>query len=477
MKRNGLQAVKAFQIVIAILLVAALLSGYGANAQTITGKFPLLAGHEVRLEGFYGFDTYKISSTRISDEGEFVLSYSEAHYGMGQLVSTAVRPFIVILSGEDIKLKGESFSHPETIEILKGKENLLFEQYAIEHPRREQALSAWEYLERIYSRDPLFAAHKDPLNAIVQEMQRIREEDRAFLENLEPQSYISWFLPLRKLVSSVPTIAQYRTGEIPGAIAAFRSMDHTDPRLYKSGLLSDVIESHFWLIENSGRSLDSVFIEMNISIDHLIDNISTDEKKFNEITDYLFKLLERRSLFGSSEYLALKVLNEVSCTIDNDLAAQMESYRAMKPGNAAPDFAFRGNVLAPGYGQSEIPGKLSDLNSEYTLVVFGASWCPGCPEELSKIASLYENWKAYGVEVVFVSLDEEKQVFESFAGIFPFISICDYQKWESPAVKSWHVFATPTLYLLDSKREILLRPNSARHIDAWVDWYLVQGNK
>lgn len=58
---------------------------------------------------------------------------------MGQLVSADNRPFIVILSGEDIELKGESFDHPETIEILNGKENLLFEQYAIELPRREQA--------------------------------------------------------------------------------------------------------------------------------------------------------------------------------------------------------------------------------------------------------------------------------------------------------------------------------------------------
>ncbi len=44
---------------------------------------------------------------------------------------------------------------------------------------------------------------------------------------------------------------------------------------------------------------NSVFIEMKVSIEHLIDNIVTDEKKFNEITDYLFKLLERRSLFGA----------------------------------------------------------------------------------------------------------------------------------------------------------------------------------
>ncbi len=463
---------------ITFLIVIAFLTSPGARAQTITGTLPLLAGQEVRLEGFYGFDTCLIDSTTVSEEGKILLDYSEAGYGMGQLISADNTTFIVILSGEDIGLKGESFDHPETIEILKGKENQLFEQYAMEHPRREQALSAWEYLEEIYSVDSLFVVHEDPLNAIEQEKQRIREEDSAFLKSLDPESYVSWFLPLRKLVSSVPTIAQYRTGEIPGAIAAFRNMDHTDPRHYKSGLLQDVIESHFWLIENSGRSIDSVFIEMNVSIDYLIDNIVTDEKKFNEITDYLFKLLERRSLFGSSEYLALKVLNEVSCTIDNDLAAQLESYRAMKPGNTAPDFAFSGDVIAPGYGHpADVPGKLSDLNSEYTLVVFGASWCPGCPEELSQLAGLYGKWKAHGVEVIFVSLDEDKQVFENFAGIFAFISICDYRKWNSPVVRAWHVFATPTMYLLDARRSILLRPNSASHMDAWFDRYLVEGNK
>jgi hypothetical protein len=73
-------------------------------------------------------------------------------------------------------LKGESFDHPETIGILKGRENRLFEQYAMEHPRREQALSAWDYLERIYSTDSLFAVHANPLNAILREKQRIRRK-------------------------------------------------------------------------------------------------------------------------------------------------------------------------------------------------------------------------------------------------------------------------------------------------------------
>jgi len=103
----------------------------------------------------------------------------------------------------------------------------------------------------------------------------------------------------------VSNIAQYRTEEIPAAIATFRKMNYTDPRLYKSGLLKDVIESHFWLIENSGRSLDAVYIEMKVSIDSMTENLASDEKKLNEVTGDLFKYLEKRSLFPASEYLAL----------------------------------------------------------------------------------------------------------------------------------------------------------------------------
>lgn len=92
------------------------------------------------------------------------------------------------------------------------------------------------------------------------------------------------------------------------------------------------------------------------------------------------------------------------------------------------------------------------------------------------MAGLYLNWKTQGVEVVFVSLDEDLQTFKNFAGSFPFISTCDYLKWNSPVVKDYYVFATPTMYLLNQKREILLRPNSVAQMDAWVEWCLRQKN-
>ncbi len=443
---------------------------------TITGTFPNLANQKIKLEGFNGFETYVIDSTNTNKNGEFQLHYSSQNLGMGYLVSEKSKPFIVTLSDENVVLKGKSFSMPQSVEIINGQQNQLFGQYAVEHPKREQTLSAWIYLEKIYKKDSLFTKQKAPLSAILQEKKRIQEADKAFLTELPSNSYMKWYLPLRKLVSSVGTIAQYRTQKIPGAIAAFRNLDYTDDRLYKSGLLSEVIDSHFWLIENSGRPLDSVYAEMKISIDKMMQNLKTDEQKLNDISIYLFKLLEKRSLFEASEYLALKLLNENACTLNSDFASQLESYRAMKKGNTAPDIPFNGDVIAPGFKTNK-PKKLSDLNCDYTVVVFGASWCPQCPEELTKMAQLYQKWKKYGVEVVFVSLDKNKQVFRNFASHFPFISICDYQKWDSPIVNSYYVFATPTFYLLDNKQKIMLRPNSVKHLDSWVDWFLVKGNK
>jgi len=459
-----------------------LLCGFGCAKtfpqHAVQCKFTGHAGQQIKLMGYHGFENYMVDSAKADEYGRFELVFGATDYGMGSLLAADGKSFVVILApDENLKLEGESLALPQSVKILSGKQNQLFETYASEHIRREQVRSAWDYLNKIYQQDSLFAVNQAPRQAIINEITRIKQEDEGFLEGIEPDTYVSWFLPVRKLVSSVSTVAQYRTDEIPQTIAAFRALDYTDKRLHKSGLLGDAIEAHFWLIENSGRSLDSVYVAMNHSIDLLLEQLVADEQKFNAITEYLFELLEQRSLFTSSEYLAVKVLSEVSCTLDAKLASKLESYRSMKKGNIAPDFKFNGQVLAPAYDSSNFPQKLSDLSSSYILVVFGASWCPACTEELTEIAKNYSKWKANGVEVVYVSLDEDKELHQSMTKSLPFISVCDYKKWDSPIVNDYHVFATPTLFLLDKNRMILLRPNSAKHMDAWVDRFLVQGNK
>lgn len=444
---------------------------------TVMGVFSDYAGQKISLTGFSSFNTYIINSTTANAEGGFSLSFGGNDCGMAMLASESCQTFLVVLAeNEDLQLKGRNFADTENIEIVNGHQNQVFAQYATEHPIREEALNAWNFLEQLYEENAILAKHKDVKQAILWEQAQLKgEEEKFWILNTSSDDYIGWYLPMRKLVCSVPAIAQYRTDEIPETVTAFRNIDYCDERLQKSGLLKETIDNHFWLIENSGKSLESLSEEMNISIDCMVENLLKDETKLNVISEYLFKFLEKRSLFAASEHLALKLLNEHGCTLDNDFASQLESYRAMKIGNKAPDFDFKSMVVAPNY--AKVPKKLSELSSQYVLLVFGASWCPQCPQELLKLTNLYAKWKSQGVEIVFVSLDEDETSFGNFTEIFPFISVCDFQKWDSPIVEKYHVFATPTFFLLDNERKIILCPNSVSQMNSWVDYFLIKGDK
>ena len=454
------------------------LSGIVINAQSIHGTISSLSNQWVKFGTFEGLKSKTLDSTVVDSNGNFSFRFTIDKPSIGYLITAENKPYFLILDkGEQISLQGEYLSIPESIEVMSGKQNQAFAQYASEHPKREQTLSAWKYLDNIYTLDPLFAKDKATKKIISEQYTKIKKDDQDFINRLDSKSYVAWYLPVRKLVSDVSIIAQYRTEEIPAIIRAFRMLDYTDDRLYRSGLFKDAIESHFWLLENCGKSLDSVFIEMKVSIDSMMTKLVKNEKRLNEVTDYLFDLLERHSLFQASEYLALKVLNEVSCTINNDLAKQLETYRAMKKGNIAPDLTLPENTIYPVDLQNQRPKTLSDLKSPYTVIVFGSSSCPKCAEEIPQIAELYSKWKAQGVEVVFISLDETGNDFQNFTSSFPFVSACDFKKWKSPIVESYYVFGTPTMFLLDNKREILLRPNSVKQMDSWVDWFLINKMK
>ena len=173
--------------------------------------------------------------------------------------------------------------------------------------------------------------------------------------------------------------------------------------------------------------------------------------------------------------MALQALTQGSCTLDEDLAKQLETYRAMKKGNLAPEISFiteGAEVLTKEINNQA--SKLSDLKADYKLVVFGASWCPKCADEIPKINNLYSKWYSAGMDVVFISLDDSESDFKDFATKFDFLSYCDYKKWGSPVAEDYYVFSTPTMFLLDIDNRIRLRPNSVRQVDAWVDWNLLE---
>ena len=264
------------------------------------------------------------------------------------------------------------------------------------------------------------------------------------------------------------TFVNSRPKEIQSSKNPFLNINYSNSQFYSSGLIYDIIEKQFWSIQKSGLDEATRYKELVASVDIILDSVKKNEKVYNDLTKYLFQYFEKFSLFNASEYIALKALSQKDVILNSALAFKLESYRKMKVGNRAPNFELLGDVFKNGSAMKSAV-HLSDIKAKYKLIIFGGSWCNQCRAEMIQLLPRYNNWKAKGLEVIFVSLDTDKKEFENFTAPFPFYSACDYKKWDTQAAKDYYVSSSPTIFLLDSINKIILRPPTVVSLDSWLD--------
>ena len=256
--------------------------------------------------------------------------------------------------------------------------------------------------------------------------------------------------------------------EIQSSKNPFLNINYSNSQIYSSGLIYNIIEKQFWSIQKSGLDEPTRYKELVASVDIILDSVKKNEKVYNDLTKYLFQYFEKYSLFNASENIALKALSQKEVALNSALVNKLESYRKMKVGNRAPNFELLGDVFKNG-SAVKTAVHLSDIKAKYKLIIFGGSWCNQCRAEMIQLLPRYNNWKAKGVEVVFVSLDTDKNEFEKFIAPFPFYSACDYKKWDTQAAKDYYVSSSPTIFLLDCNNKIILRPATIPVLDSWLE--------
>ena len=108
--------------------------------------------------------------------------------------------------------------------------------------------------------------------------------------------------------------------------------------------------------------------------------------------------------------------------------------------------------------------------NKYTLVMFWASWCHKCEQEIPVLIPVHAKYKSRGFEAIGVSLDQARStwvgVIEQRGMSYPNVS--QLQGWDSPIVKDYKITATPTYFLLDSEGKIVLKPKRIYEVDAFL---------
>lgn len=110
-------------------------------------------------------------------------------------------------------------------------------------------------------------------------------------------------------------------------------------------------------------------------------------------------------------------------------------------------------------------GQIVDLREyasehAYTLVMFWASWCHKCEQEIPNLVPMYENFSTSGFGMIGVSVDQSQAAWNGAIAKnnTPWENVSQLMGWDAPVTDEFKITQTPTYFLLDRDGAIVLKP-------------------
>ena len=160
---------------------------------------------------------------------------------------------------------------------------------------------------------------------------------------------------------------------------------------------------------------------------------------------YGLTLLEKEAIVNlmNSETKNIKRIQEI--------IADIEVEKKVAVGNMFTDFklpGINGNLVA----LSDLVGK-----TDFVLVDFWASWCGPCMKFLPELQSFYSKYKGTNLEILGVSLDDNKEAWTSTVAVHKITwkLVSDLKGWKCEGSRAYAVNSIPSTVLIDKSGKIV----------------------
>lgn len=345
-----------------------------------------------------------------------------------------------IFNKEVVILQTEATSPQTFVKVMQSKENEIYYNYKQFQQIKNSDFQILEYTHDHYT-------GKDYLEQTEKEYQKLLSNyNTTFNEFLSK----SKGLFVAKIIASSHVILPQEllsASEKAKYVQThfFDYINFADTSLFATSIFTDACIDFLKTYSNQYQSSknNSVFKQ---AVDTIFSKTIAYPETFDFITDYLINGFETMGASEIVQYISELYLSQKSCKQSETPTTLQEkalNNTELAVGKPIPSFSIidsKNNT----YSDKEIANQQS-------VIIFWASWCPHCTQMLPKIMADYgKSKKLYSLYTI--SLDENIETWKTFISLYPDFAkasnSCDGKSWESPTIKSFHIYATPSIFIV-----------------------------
>lgn len=419
---------------------------------SVDGTIEGLNNSKIMISNFYGNEDRVVDSVFTATDGSF--SYAAPDFsetGMYRFRFAGNQYLDLILGVEPVKFSTNLDALMDELIFESSPQNQLLYDYLNKRNITDLKLELLSPLLNYYPKD-------DPF---FEEVQKTFDRNAGLMEKFvdslaqtHPDDFVTRYI--RSDFTPVPAdIIDFGARIDFMRKHFFDHVDFGDTSLLFSPVFSGKLIQYLSFYQNNRLSKEQLEVEFIKAVNHIMTVTAVNPQVYEYAMNYLIGGFESYGFNKVITYIADNINLDDNCVNTErkaELEKKVESLRKFAVGQKAPPFEvldWQGRAV-----------NVSEMPSEYTLLVFWATWCPHCTSLIPEIQKLYSPQNRSKLEVISVSLDDSPEALAAYMDDHPadWITVADYKKWQGELVQKYDIYATPTMFLLYRDRTILAKP-------------------
>ncbi|MFV0149906.1 AhpC/TSA family protein [Empedobacter falsenii] len=397
---------------------------------TISGQLENYANKPVLVKVYENAELKLINNSKTDNNGNFTTKVPTKYNGFVRIDLPTGENLSLLTDNKDLKFKTVTGQEIKSkLQIIEGSAQNEYNKVLALQPLNEIQNQVFPYLMQMYKPTDEFYM------AMVKEDKRINDLKRS--EKFS--DLVTYINELNDLKQQAQNNRDASTIE-----SILNHFSNDDLRLEQSGMFNDLI---FAYINTKLSTAGNQNIEDNLiaATDEILGKTNIETTRGQNVLTAILKFVPKKEYANFHQKYGEKI-NGLKGKVTDQLK-KIAGVSLIQVGQQVPNITF----------DKAVKGKKSlyDIKANQKLIVFWASWCPACQQEVPHIKEFYKDFKAKGGEIVAISLDYDQNAFESATKDLSWYNYSDLLRWDSPIATEFGIESTPTLLLIDKDNKLI----------------------